>query len=432
MRIEATPRNRAGELSLEIYAKTLALVRGDRLVKNHVSLNGHHLLVDDLRFNLTEIDRVVVAGAGKAAPAMAQGLEEILGQRIHDGLIVTKHGHAEPLQYCQTIEASHPIPGEDSLKAGEMMLRFGEKHLGTNLVLFLLSGGASALMESPVDGVSLDDLQLVNRELLASGATILTINAIRSRLSKVKAGGLARAFGEAAVVVLALSDVEGDRLGVIGSGPFVPPKLIPNLAELLSAYSFDSKFPPHILRSLKEPSPSHEGEEPAHRILGNARTMGKAAKAVAEELGLNLFEAIPMQGEAREFPSYIAQNDLFPGGRFENDCLIAVGETVVRKMGDGLGGRAQEMGCVFADQVAGDSDVAVLVAGSDGTDGPTDAAGALVDGETITRARERGFTVEQTLAENDSYHFHEAAATLVKTGPTGTNLNDIVVVVRAV
>ncbi len=428
MRIAATPRNRAGEVALEIYRRTLKRMRGDILVREHVQLREQDILTNDLIFNLSDFDRVIVAGAGKASAAMAKGLEEVLGNRIHDGLVVTKYWHVVPLDFSETIESGHPVPDENSLIAGQEMLKFAERYSGKrDLVLFALSGGASALMEAPIDGISLDDLQLVNRRLLASGATILTLNAIRSRLSRIKAGGLLAAFGAATLVVLVMSDVEGDRLGVIGSGPFVVGSGEPDLSAIIRAFELHD-LPAQVLQRLKSSQVPAGSRQPEHRIIGNARLMGACAVQIARDLGLRCDGPLPLEGEAREYPAFLEAKHLMPSE--QSDCIIAVGEPVATVRGQGLGGRAQEMACSFADFIKERSDIAVLIAGSDGTDGPTDAAGALVDDQTVARAAEKGFMVAETLANNDSYHFHEAAGTLIKTGPTGTNLNDIMIVVK--
>jgi glycerate 2-kinase len=329
------------------------------------------------------------------------------------------------------MEAGHPVPDENSLRAGEEMLQLAASIKEGDLVIFLLSGGASALMESPVEGIQLEDLQAINSALLASGATIMTMNAIRSCTSRIKAGGLAKAFGKGEVVVLCLSDVDGDRLNVIGSGPFVATQTFPDLTKIIGAY--DLHFPPRVLKVLSEsPYAKEAPERPPHLIVGNLETLYSAARDAANAAGLPGRMFAPMDGEAREFAALVRRRTpIFKGREDTRDCLISAGETVVRKTGNGLGGRAQEMACVFAEKIAKLEGIAFLVAGSDGTDGPTDAAGALVDGETIARAKANGFTVKKTLAENDSYHFHEAAGTLIKTGPTGTNLNDLMIMVRA-
>jgi len=433
MRIEATPRNRAGELALEIYRRTLEAIRGDRLVEAKVSLDGDKLIVDNLVLDLAGYERVFVCGTGKASIAMGEGLENVLGDRIDGGLIVTKSGHAEPLRNIRTMEAGHPVPDAASLAAGQAMLDFAAQTNAQDLVLFVLSGGASALMEAPVDGISLEDLQTVNQQLLASGATILTMNAIRSRLSRIKVGGLARAFA-AHVVCLVASDVQGNRLSVIGSGPFVsPPQEVP-LDDILRSFGFDRTFPESVLRRLQERSGHEAVPLVEHRIVGDARIMGEIAIRFARELGLSPSGGPwTLSGDAREAVRLYDAKGMVPDLPSRMDptynCMIATGETTVVVSGAGLGGRAQEMAVVAAQKIAGHPDVAWLIAGSDGTDGPTDAAGALVDGETLARAAARGFEYEKTLADNDSYHFHEAAGTLVKTGPTGSNLNDIMIVV---
>lgn len=401
------------------------------LVKSRVKLNGNQLTIDEIAIDLGNYDRVIVAGAGKASIAMAQGLEAVLGDRIDQGLLITKHGHSDKLERCRIMEAGHPVPDEASIAAGEAMLELASTVTERDLVLFLLSGGASALMEAPAEGVSLDDLQLVNNELLNSGASIMTMNTIRSRLSRVKAGGLAMAFRRATVMVMAMSDVREDNLNVIGSGPFVPTRRFPDMAKLLRAFELDNKFPPHLVEMLVQGDDQPEKiSQPRHRIIGFARTMSNVAERVARQLDLVPLSGAWMDGEARNFPETLARKGLMPDDVFRNNTLIMMGETVVTKKGKGKGGRAQEMACAFATLIAQRENIAVLVAGTDGSDGPTDAAGALVDGQTVARAQANGFTVEETLADNNSYHFHQAAGSLVKTGPTGSNLNDILIIVR--
>ena len=430
MRVEATPRNRAGELALEVYLRTLEACRGDVLVREHVRLEGDILYISDQQYYLRDFDRVFVAGAGKASVAMAQGIEGILGDRIAEGLIVTKYGHAEPLSHCRIIEAGHPVPDENSLLAGSAMLDLAASVTDKDLVIFLLSGGASALMEAPVEGVTLGDLQEVNEELLASGATIYAINAIRARLSKIKGGGLAVAFAKSRNVVVYLSDVERGLPAVVGSGPFISSSHSSEVSKALQAVPVEDRFPPHVIRLIRENAWARSpGLQPAHAMIGNVQLLREKAGEIARELGLRCEFLPPLGGEAREYVNSVELPKAMKHG--VPLCLIAVGEPVVHKTGTGLGGRAQEMACAYAGLIEGREELAVLVAGSDGTDGPTDAAGALVDGDAAERAAVGGFTVGATLANNDSYHFHEAAETLVKTGPTGTNLNDILIVVRA-
>ena len=428
MTIQATPHNRAGELALEIYRRTLEECRGDALVRQHVRLDGDILHIRDLQYKLADYDRVIVAGAGKASAAMAQGIEEILCDRIAEGLIVTKYAHSQPLAHCRTMEAGHPVPDENSLLAGQAMLELAASVTEGDLVIFLLSGGASALMEAPVEGVTLGDLQTVNQELLASGATIYAINAIRARLSRIKGGGLAVAFAKSRNVVVYLSDVEGGLPAVVGSGPFISSSHSSEVAKAMAAVPVENRFPPHVANLIRENAWSRNpGLQPAHEMIGNTQLLRATAERIARDLGLACETLAPLAGEARAYP--LSHPLLKPGS--SPRCQIAVGEPVVTKTGSGKGGRAQEMACAYAEIIQGRDDIAILVAGSDGTDGPTDAAGALVDGQTVERARAQGFEGALTLANNDSYRFHEAAGTLIKTGPTGTNLNDLLIVVRA-
>lgn len=414
-------------------------------MQEHVQLNGRHLIIDDLSFHLSDFNRIVVAGAGKASASMANGLEQVLGSVIHDGLIVTKHGHSELLQLCQVIEASHPVPAEDSLIAGEEMLKFASRYSGErDLVLFVLSGGASALMEAPMEWVSLEELQRVNKLLLESSATIMTINSVRSKLSRIKMGGLARAFGSATVAVILISDVMSDDLKTIGSGPFVHPVPGLNIEKIVRDYGIAQALPASVIARLTfEGAPLSASHSVAHRIIGNSKTLMFWANHFAQNIGLEVLTPGYLNGSARQCAWRFGSNKRLRDGKWvasrksgdwpfeSNQCVLGAGEPVVEVGGKGLGGRAQEIACVAAERIQGEINFAVLVAGSDGTDGPTDAVGALVDGNTVARAAEKGFTVESTLADNDSYHFHEAAGTLIKTGPTGTNVNDILIAVRA-
>jgi glycerate 2-kinase len=426
--------NRAAELALEVYRRTLEWARGDNLVRDVLWRDGDVLVADDWAFDLSDFDRVIVAGAGKASVAMAQGAESILGDRITDGLIVTKRGHSEPLDNCRILESGHPVPDQSSLDAGSEMLELASSVTGRDFVLFLMSGGMSALLESPREGVTLEDLTIVNEALLASGAPIDDVNAIRSRLSKIKAGGLGVAFSRATTLVAFLSDVEGDKLSIIGSGPFTYPHPPPDVARIVNAYNLDRALPPRFLELIADnPNKGAWTHWTPHVMAGSTQMMRERAEGIAREMGMKCESLPTMSGEARDFPRVLQKKGLIPKPlKFGSPaCAIAVGEPIVHRTGSGKGGRAQEMACAFAELIADEENLAVLVAGSDGTDGPTDAAGALVDGGTVARARAAGFEVEATLRANDSYHFHESAGTLVKTGPTGSNLNDLLVIVRA-
>jgi glycerate 2-kinase len=399
MDIQATPHNRAGELALEIYRKTLSRITGRFQVLESVQLHGDELKVGSETFDLSRYQRIFVCGAGKASPSMTQGLEEILGDRISGGLVATKYGHSVGLGSIREVEAGHPVPDENSLRAGVEMLEFAGRCKPDDLVIFALSGGASALMESLDPEFTLADIRSLNQELLRSNRSIHEINAVRATYSKIKAGGLAGAFG-CEVLCLVMSDVEGNSLDVIGSGP---------LAGTARAI-------PHL-------------------ILADHHKMGKIAGEEASALGLAISDLLSMTSDAESFCRDQREKGLLPGVGLSPehvwDCVVWTGEATLSVRGCGKGGRAQHIGMLMAREIEGVNDVACLVAGSDGTDGPTDAAGALVDGGTWQRAMASGVDCERALSDNDSYHFHEAAGSLIKTGPTGSNLNDICIFVRA-
>ena len=434
MKLVAQPRNRAGELALDVYRRTLEWARGDNLIREVLWLNGEILIADDWAVDLNDFDRILVLGAGKASVAMAQGVESVLGDRITEGLIVTKYGHSDPLNHCRILESGHPVPDKNSLLAGAEMLLLADSVSDRDLVIFLVSGGMSALLEAPREGVTLEDLELVNQVLLNSGAPIDDINGIRSRLSRIKAGGLGIAFSKATTLVFYMSDVEGDKLSIIGSGPFTYPHPPPNIARIIDQYKLEKSLPSRLIELIQtNPWKGAWNHWTPHIMIGSTQMMRDRAESIARELGMRSETLPTLSGEAKDIPGMLKKKGLIPKEvKFGNPvCAIGVGEPVVRKTGNGKGGRAQELACAFAEVIGGREDLAVLAAGSDGTDGPTDAAGALVDGGTIERARSAGFEVQATLAASDSYHFHEAAGTLVKTGPTGTNMNDLLIVVRA-
>jgi glycerate 2-kinase len=399
MEIQATPYNRAGELALEIYRKTLSRIAGRSLVLESVQIDGDELKVGSETFDLSRYRRVFVCGAGKASPSMAQGLEELLGDRISGGLVATKYRHSVGLGSMREVEAGHPVPDENSLQAGAEMLSFASEVGLGDLVIFVLSGGASAVMESLAPEFTLADIRSLNQELLRSNRPIHEINAVRATYSKIKVGGLAKAFG-CEVACLVMSDVEGNSLDVIGSGP---------LAGTARAI-------PHL-------------------ILADHHKMGRIAFEEASGLGLAVSDVRSMNSDAEAFCQDQREKELLPGVGLspENiwDCVVWTGETTLSVRGSGKGGRAQHIGMLMAREIEGVNGVAYLVAGTDGTDGPTDAAGALVDGGTWQRAMASGVDCERALSDNDSYHFHEAAGSLIKTGPTGSNLNDICIFVRA-
>jgi len=419
-------RSRAGELALEIYGEVLAAVRADRLVEQAISADGDRLVIQSQAYDLRHFRRIRVAAVGKASVAMAQGAKNVLGERIDEGLIVTKQGYGEPVEGFTVLEAGHPVPDETSLAAGGQLLTFAQGSNESDFCLFLLSGGASALVESLPGDLTLEDLQATNEALLASGLDIGAINAVRRQISRIKGGRLSAAFGDATVVVLVLSDVVGNSLAAIGSGPFIATtqevvsdatiRLLPERVrqELLAA----------ILTPLDAPKRDHF-------VIGSVSLAIHAAADAARARGLlALAYQDPLRGEAREMARQIV--DLFQRQAKALDeqafCMIFGGETTVtlREEG-GKGGRCQEMTLAAVPGIAKVSHAAFLAAGTDGTDGPTDAAGGLV--ETATTANGRSQRAD--LVSHNAYFYLEAADALVRTGPTGSNLNDICLVIRA-
>lgn len=423
MPVSATPFNEASRVALSIYQDVIEGVRGSALIEASVRRDGNILYVQDEAIHLSGFNRIRVAGAGKASVAMAEGLENVLGHHISDGLIITKRGDAQRLNRCEVIEASHPVPDESSLVAGERMLAFARSCREDDLVLFVLSGGASSLMEALAEGLTLADLQTTTDELLRSGFDIGVMNAVRSRLSRIKAGGLARAFGAARVVPIVLSDVIGNRLATIGSGPFVtndgvevPPEVLDRLSSPVRA---------EVLTHGWCPTPPVP-----HYVVGSVSLAIQLAAMAARERGLRpLPIADPLTGEARQMAREVVHQAtrFAKENRAEPFCMILGGETTVTVRGKGKGGRAQEMAVAGAVPLAKLSNSALLVGSTDGTDGPTEAAGGLVDPDSVTRS---GLDPRKILVNNDAFRFLEASGGLIVTGPTGSNVNDICLLVR--
>jgi glycerate-2-kinase len=380
---------------------------------------------------------VLVIGAGKAAAQMALGCEQALGASRLTGVVVTAEGCGAALSAVAVAVASHPVPDRRSLAAAQRLRRVIEKTASPR-VLALISGGASSLLVLPRTPIQLAEKMGVNRLLLASGADITEINTVRKHLSAVKGGGLLRVAGGRAVHTVLISDVVGDDPSVIGSGPTVPDQS--SFADALAAlkrYRLLDRVAAAVRDLLERGAAGFEAEtvRPGDAIaagcdavvVGSSRVACSAAAAEARRLGydVNITET-PLTGDsvaaAREWARSIP-----PGAR---RCVVAGGETTVEVRGPGRGGRNQEFALALAEPLAG-SDLVVLSAGTDGIDGPTDAAGAFVDGQTLGRARARGLAPSQSLARNDSHGFFSALGDLLHTGPTRTNVMDLKLAVRA-
>ena len=366
--------------------------------------------------------KTLLVAAGKAAWQMAKAAVDTLGQ-VDGGVVITKYGHVLgeiPGVVC--CEAGHPVPDENSFAAAEKALELVRNRSVGDTVIFLLSGGGSALFELPrIPG---EELQDITRQLLASGADIVEMNTIRKRLSAVKGGRFALACAPAKVLSIVLSDILGDPLDMIASGPACPDSSTCEQARAIAA-KYDLKLSPDAEKLLDEETPKTLQNVETH-VNGSVRELCAAAAAAAQKLGYDpIILTDQLCCEAREAGSFLASILKSHAQSGRSLAFIAGGETVVHLTGHGLGGRNQELALAAAPGIAGIPGAALFSVGSDGTDGPTDAAGGYVDGETCAALAERGISVFDVLRDNDPYHALQAVSGLIVTGPTGTNVNDV-------
>ena len=367
--------------------------------------------------------RVILVAAGKAAWQMAKAASGCV--TIDEGIVITKYGHIMgQLPRCRCFEAGHPVPDENSFAATREALALTEGLSDTDTVLFLLSGGGSALLESPL--ISGEELQDLTGQLLACGADIVEINTIRKRLSAVKGGRFARHCAPAKVYSIVLSDIIGDPLDMIASGPAVPDR-----STCAQALAIAEKYRLRLTekaRGLLAQETPKSLDNVTTKITGSVRQLCAAASEACRELGYEPFILTDrLCCQAREAGSFLASMVQTHAGQGKKLAFIAGGETVVQLTGDGKGGRNQELALAAAEGIAGIPGAAVFSLGSDGTDGPTDAAGGYVDYETAAGLRQQGISIYDTLRNNDAYHALKAVNGLILTGPTGTNVNDVAV-----
>ncbi|MGQ9681178.1 MAG: glycerate kinase type-2 family protein [Anaerolineae bacterium] len=431
-------------VALDVMAAALAAVEPGEAVRRHVHRQGSVLDVDGQRYDLDSYRRILVVGAGKASAAMAAAVEGLLGERISAGVVNVKDGYTLPLARVRLQEAGHPLPDARGLEGTEAILRLLRDLREDDLVLALLSGGGSALLTAPVEGVSLADLQETTDRLLCCGATIQELNAVRKHLSRVTGGQLARAAGRAAVISLIVSDVVGSPLDVIASGPTAPDATtFADALTVLARHGLSERVPRAVMTCLREGERGQRPETPKvgdpvfarvqNVIVASNRLAAEAALARARALGLQaLLLSTYIEGEAREVGRVVAglaREEALHGAPLQRPaCLILGGETTVTVRGRGKGGRNQELALAAALALEGLTGVVVASLATDGSDGPTDAAGALADDTTLERARAAGLDPQKALAENDSYHFFAALGDLLVTGPTMTNVNDLMFV----
>ncbi len=426
--------------ALRIFKTALKAAGPYAAVLRHMRVDKGAIVAGKQRYRLDSFRNVYVIGAGKASAQMARAVERLLGSRITGGEINVKDGHTAPLRRIHLNESSHPVPDDRGVQGASRIAQIARQAGPDDLVLCLISGGASALLALPAPGITLAEKQKTTQLLLHCGATIHELNCVRKHISEIKGGQLARMVYPAKLLTLILSDVIGDDLDVIGSGPTVPDRsTFADARAIFEKYRIWDKLPVNVRRRFtaeaeETPKPGDAIFEQTNNVIVGSNALAvNAAAAEARQLGYRtLVLSTFVEGEAREVARVLGAiaKEIHASGRPTGKpaCVIAGGETTVTIRGNGFGGRNQELALAAAIDIAGLPSTVVLSSGTDGTDGPTDAAGAIADGMTLTRAQALGLNATAFLANNDSYRFFAATGDLIKTGPTGTNVADIQVV----
>jgi hydroxypyruvate reductase len=436
-------------MAKQIFSKAVSAVDPVQKLKDTVRIRGDQLLIkteegSEKSFHLDRFKNIFLTGAGKASASMALAMEQIFGDRITQGIITAKYGHTLPLKKTNIVEAGHPIPDQKGFEGARKIQTLLKASGSGDLVIFLLSGGGSALLPLPAGGITLEEKQQVTQLLLDCGADIAEINTIRKHISQIKGGWLARWAYPSTVIGFILSDVVGDPLDVIGSGPTVPdPSTYEDAWGILRKFDLINKVPASIQKHLsmgregkveETPKPGERVfEKVYHMIIGSNIIALRSAEREASSLGLHtVILSSSIVGDTREaarFHSAIAKEVLSSGHPLPKPaCIISGGETTVTIKGSGLGGRNQEFALAAALEIGGSEKIVLLSGGTDGTDGPTDAAGALADHTTIERARAMGLNPKAHLENNDSYTLFKRLGDLLITGPTHTNVMDVRVI----
>lgn len=434
------PSSPVTPLLKNILRRGLDAVDAQAAVGRALSRDGAVLTIGRRRYDLARYARVVVVGAGKAAAPMARAAEQCLGRWLHSGFVVVKRGHGLPTQRTVVVEAGHPVPDRSGQQAAARLCAMAEELGRRDLLIVLLSGGASSLLPAPVAGITLADKQRTTEKLLRCGATIGEINTVRKHLSRIKGGRLAE-LTKATVVTLILSDVLGDDLSAIASGPTVPdPTTYRDAIAILKRYRIWRAVPQRVRQHLDRGCRGLVSDTPKpgsslfrrvqHHLVGNNAMAVKAVTRAAREAGLRTLVQKPAvigeAGDAGKRFGVMAKAILRTGAPVRRPCcIIAGGETTVTVTGRGAGGRAQEFAAAAALEIAGLAKVWVVAIGTDGTDGPTDAAGAIVDGETLARAERLQVNLKSALTRHNIYPALKKLGQLIVTGPTGTNVNDL-------
>jgi glycerate 2-kinase len=424
-----------------IFAAGLAATDPALLIQRSLQVDGQLLRAGERLYDLTKHSDLHLVGAGKATARMALAAEALFGERIAGGIIIVKRGHRVPLRKIEVVEAGHPIPDQAGINATEAIIGLLRRTQKSDLILCLVSGGASALLSCPIEGLSLQDKQQTTQALLNCGARIQEVNAIRKHISRVKGGRLAELAYPSTVLSLILSDVIDDSMDNIGSGPTVPDSsTFADCLSIIDRYGVGAMIPVAVTSFLKKGAAGEIADTPKagdpifqrvqNLLIGNNQLALAAAKEKAEALGYHtLVLSSSIEGEARKvaIDHMVMARDVLSGSSpiCPPACIISGGETTVTIRGDGLGGRNQEFALAAAIAIDGLEGVVVLSGGTDGTDGPTDAAGGIVDGTTVQRARDKGRDARSYLERNDSYPFLKTVGDLLITGPTLTNVMDL-------
>jgi hydroxypyruvate reductase len=424
-----------------IFNAGLKAVDPINAVKSHVKRDGNTLKVQHKEYDVAAYENIYVIGMGKAAASMAKAVEEILGDQLTSGIVNVKYGHTVPLSKIKINEAAHPVPDGAGLKGSQEIIDLLKKSGEKDLVICLISGGGSALLPLPAGNLTLEDKQTVTKSLLECGADIHEINSIRKQISGVKGGRLAEHIYPSTLISLILSDVIGDDLDVIASGPTVPDThTFHDCKNIIQKYKLDQRVPKSVIEYIEKGCRGEIEDTPKpdssifnltqNAIVGSNMLAVSAAKEKAEELGYNsLTLSTFIHGETEEVAKVhtaIAKEIASSGNPINKPaCIISGGETTVTIEGKGEGGRNQEFVLAAAIDIEGLHNTVVLSGGTDGNDGPTDAAGAIADGTTISRAEKLGLNAYKYLCENNSYNYFKPIGDLLITGPTNTNVMDL-------
>lgn len=427
-------------IATAVFRQAVAAVQPQFLIPKQIQVEPDGLRIAGNLFHLQKDSRIIVAGAGKASAAMALALEDAGLPYQLEGLVITKYGHALPLKHIRILEAGHPVPDINGVTATRQMMELLSDVKTRDLVLFLLSGGASSLLADHPPGANLADVQSTFDLLLKSGAGIHEMNTVRKHISAIKGGQLALQIYPATLCTLILSDVVGDDLDVIGSGPTVPDRsTFTDTYAILEKYRLTRQIPPSIQKYLRQgligqiadtPKPGHPGFNNTYNYLVGSNSIAlEAAARYAEEQGLHTtLLSSSVSGNAHTLAQALAQQAIrWTGPR--PACLLMGGESTVNVTGNGLGGRNQQFALSAGITLQSHPHITILSAGTDGTDGPTDAAGAVVNAAIMQEAAAHGRDPFKYLENNDAYHFFEHTNGLIKTGPTQTNVMDVMLAI---